>query len=189
MGFDCQVALKRWPLTLSSMAAEWRCVLWLLGWAEQRGLEAWFPLGGDRMCREGHQRRQCCRLRKPKEHCVCVLLGAWRSSRRWAEPGWQHGFFSTAKKEEDEDGSALLPASLWLTSKPVPKGTFCQASCSHPLSLTSTQCGGFGGFQGPSGPHLGCAPILSKHSKDTTKALCLSGSTSQSDKNWNKTPK
>lgn len=93
------------------------------------------------MCREGHQRRQCCRLRKPKEHCVCVLLGAWRSSRRWAEPGWQHGFFSTAKKEEDEDGSALLPASLRLTSKPVPKGTFCQASSTHilrPLGLTAS---------------------------------------------------
>lgn len=41
---------------------------------------------------------------------------------------------SVAKKEEDEDGDALLPAPLWLTGKPVPEGTFCRASCGYPLS-------------------------------------------------------
>lgn len=36
--------------------------------------------------------------------------------------------------EEDEDGSALLPAPFWLAGRPVPKGKSCRTSCSHPPS-------------------------------------------------------
>lgn len=64
---------------------------------------------------------------------------------------------------------------------------FCRASWSHPLPQ-NTLVGGFRHSQGLWKPPLGCAPTLSKHFKDTNELSCLSGSMSQSDKNWNKTP-
>lgn len=72
--------------------------------------------------------------------------------------------------------------SLSLEGKPVPR-----ASCSHPLPQ-NTMVWGFRHSQGLWKPPLGCAPILSKHFKDTNEVSCLLGSMSQSDKNWNKTP-
>lgn len=84
----------------------------------------------------------------------------------------------------------LTPSISLANKQTCPKGHVLPSQLQPSPQLNKhTVWGGFGGFQRPSGPHLGCAPILSKHSKDTTKALCLSGSTSQSDKNWNKTPK
>lgn len=76
-----------------------------------------------------------------------------------------------------------------LAGKPVPQGKFCRASCSHPPLKNTHAVWGFRGLRGPWKPPLGCAPVLSKHFKDTTEVPCLSGSVSQSDKNWNKTPK
>lgn len=162
--------------------------------AWHRGLGVWFPWDGIRalgfrMCREGPRRRQCWWLRKPKEHCSCALQGAWRSPRIEAESTLQQDFSTTRyqTKEEDED-AVLYPQLLSVTGRQTcPQGHSCRASCSHPLPQKMLVWG-FRHFQGLWKPPLGCAPILSKQFKDTNEVPCLSGSMSQSDKNWNKTP-
>lgn len=139
---------------------------------------------------------QCCRLRKPKDLCSCALLGAWRiiQNRGRAEPAAQRCLHRQIPKRGWQRRRMKMmrftPSTcLSLASKPVPRVEFCKASCSHPPLQNTHTAWGFRGLRGPWKPPLGCAPILSKHFKDITEVPCLSGSMSQSDKNWNKTPK
>lgn len=114
------------------------------------------------MCREGRRRRQLCRLRKPKEHCSCTLLGAWRSSRIGAEPSFKHDDFSTTKyQSRAEKGGgwrwrALLPAPLHCWQGNLsPRANSVEPAAAIPLWKTHTQCGVSEACGGPENHLLG----------------------------------